>query len=111
MRNLCLALTLALTVALVAPTITAMPASAQEVCLPQVNRVLAQLDIDPEETRRISVALKRELTGEGPRSAGIDAWVRLTDCSGALVIEMSENCHLRQLYTRGNCSIPNLPRY
>lgn len=46
-----------------------------------------------------------EFNQRGVDDPGYEAWVRLGSCSGWLIIDMSFNCHPRDSFTRGECSI------
>ena len=37
---------------------------------------------------------------------GVVAWVDVSDCSGYVVIDMRPTCRIKQIYTRGECTLP-----
>ena len=75
-----------------------------------VNRVLAELSIPPEDVKSVSIIAQRETTERG-RFTGHRAWVRLTSCTGSLVVELSRSGRVTQTYTRGDCALPGVPSY
>lgn len=38
---------------------------------------------------------------------GVTAWVDVSDCSGYVVIDMRPTCRIKQIYPRGECTVPN----
>ncbi len=86
-------------------------ALAEHWCQPAVETMLGELGVNPERVNRISVANKRVLTGEGPRDLGLESWVRFEDCRGALVVEMTDFCWIKQVYTRDDCEVAGVPNY
>ena len=80
-------------------------------CEQQVNKVLQEHNINQSDVKSVKVARR---TG-GAKSAGIyglDAWVRLNSCSnGALVVGMTKYCMPQNVYTTGDCSVTNMPKY
>lgn len=80
-------------------------AAAEPRCLAKVTGVLDELGIAQEQRREISVVSRIVTTRDGSFVAGYDAWVRLTTCSGALIVDLRRDCRVKQTYTRGDCSV------
>ncbi|WP_422367754.1 hypothetical protein [Pelagibius sp.] len=74
---------------------------------------LATLDITETDIRSIRIVLlRRKDDRAGPDIRGGEAWVRLNDCSGYVVVVMNRAAaFVRQAYTRGDCSVPGLANY
>lgn len=98
----------------------AAPAHAQaayfarpEDCLPVVHQQIDRLGL--KDVRGID--LSRRLSpgggfhGDDTRIVGFDAWVRLERCQGAVVVDMTPECWVRQVYTRYHCNIDGLPHF
>lgn len=114
--------------ALVLPAVAAVlsggaPAGAQdpealgrrpEDCIPVVNQQLDRLGI--KDVRRIFFS--RQISGSGGflgdgggRVVGYEAWVKLQRCDGSLVVDLTPECWVRQVYTRSYCTIDGLPHF
>ena len=75
-------------------------------CAAKVDRVLMELQIDAADLRWITVWPELLTRRRGrQRVVGHKAWVRLKSCDGALIVELKTRCRLRQIYTRGGCSL------
>jgi hypothetical protein len=73
---------------------------------------LAELGIAEDRVESIRYVLRRNMTEKpGPDIIGARAWIRLTDCSGWLVVDMNRSAYVRQSYTRGDCRIEGVPAY
>jgi len=91
-------------------SLTAASASAFQ-CEPEVNQALQERSVNQSDVNSVKVMRR---TG-GARSASIyslDAWVRLKSCSnGALIVNMTKYCMVQNVYTTGDCSVADVPRY
>ncbi|MGF1628420.1 MAG: hypothetical protein ACFCUT_03020 [Kiloniellaceae bacterium] len=113
MRN---ALTGALTVAaLTALLVASVPATA---AAQQTSRYeaktaerLAELNIDSSEVTSVRYVLIRIGRDRSPDIIGAEAYVRLSRCSGYLVIHMTAATYVRQTYTLGDCRLDGIPAY
>ncbi len=92
--------------------VTALPTAAQgqERCQAVVNENLRKLAIDANDVRRLqfSPTYEHEDAEGNRRRSGTDVWVRLQSCQGALVIDLTLACRVRQVYTRGACRLPGI---
>ncbi len=79
-------------------------------CQPVVADIFARLDIAPRDIRRIQYSPQIEYTtgDENSRIVGFDAWVRFQSCPGALIVDLTTACRVRQVYTRGPCGFPGV---
>ncbi len=101
-RGLCRSV-LVLTTA-IALGLTAMPAEADHDCKPIVTERLNRLKVDPADVRKIDWVGIVESKGDDDYVMRIDAWVSLRSCEGQVVIEITPNCYVRQIYGKGECA-------
>ena len=71
---------------------------------------LARLNVDMADVRKIVYAVQRR-SGEFSKAIGIEAWVNFHSRRGSLVIDMSTQCRVRQVYTHGEYRMPDVPNY
>jgi hypothetical protein len=95
----------------VAVLLAAGTAAAAYECEQQVEQALRDAGVQQSDVTSVKVV--RRSFGQNPASNyALDAWVRLGSCSGgALVVNMTRYCMVKQTYTTGNCSVPGVPRY
>jgi len=72
---------------------------------------LAELKISASQVESIRYVLKRNMSDRGPDILGAEAWIRLADCSGYLVVQMNRVAYVRQTYTRGDCQVEGVTAY
>jgi hypothetical protein len=73
---------------------------------------LAELQIGSGEVQSIRYVLKRKLDDKaGPDIRGAYAYIRLSRCSGYLVVDMNRTGYIRQTYTTGDCEVAGVPAY
>ena len=72
---------------------------------------LAELGIDQSQVRSIRYALKRRAGDRGPSIAGAKAWIRLTGCSGYLIVDMNRVAYILQTYTEGDCRVEGVKAF
>lgn len=77
----------------------------------KTREVLADLQIPDSEVESIKISVIRGKEDRGPEIRGAESFVRLTSCSGQLVVFMTRSAFVREAYTRGDCSIPGLKSY
>ena len=77
-------------------------------CDDEIAAQLASLGVEQSSIRSIYVSQRRDTRRSGSRIVGVDVWVRLNGCTGALVLDMTRHCTLRQAYTRGDCQVPGV---
>lgn len=100
---------LLLTVVLAA---AAPPAAAQtERYAAKTAERLAELGIDESQVRSIQYALKYNPQDRGPSIVGAKAWIRLTSCSGYLIVDMNRSAFVLQTYTEGDCRVAGVKAY
>jgi hypothetical protein len=105
-----------LLVGLVTLACAATPAHADgwsgKACTAVFKTQIARLGIAQTQIAGMTVTADRMIHREsdGPLR-GYDAWIRLTDCRGALVLSVSRTCRFKGAYTTGDCRRPGLPRY
>src|SRR3546814_10746646 len=63
---------------------------------------LAELKVDDSEVKSIRYVLKRRGRDRSPDIIGAEAYVRLTRCSGYLVIQMTNSGYVRQKIGRAH---------
>ena len=81
-------------------------------CAAKVDRVLMELQIDAADLRWTTVLPELLTRRKGrQRVVGYEAWVRLKSCEGALIVELKTRCRLRQIYTRGGCSLEGVSAF
>ena len=76
--------------------------------------VLDRLDhvgVELAEVKKISYSRQTEGGDNNDRIIGWDAWVRFHSCPGALIVDMTSYCYVRQIYTRDGCVRPGLPHF
>ncbi len=83
--------------------------SAERQCGQQVEQELARLGLGPDQVRSISFLEVTKGGRSGRAAIGYEAFVNLKSCRGALVIDMTTSCRVRQRYTRHECHLPGLP--
>lgn len=73
---------------------------------------LAELQIGSGEVRSIRYVIKRKLDDKaGPDIRGAEAYIRLTRCTGYLVVDMNRTGYIHQTYTTGDCAVAGVPAY
>lgn len=94
--------------------VAAAPAAAQQTQRFEAKTAerLAELKLDDGQVQSIRHVVKRKI-GEraGADIAGVEAYVRLAQCSGYLVIEMNRAAYVRQTYTTGDCRVADVDSY
>ncbi len=50
------------------------------------------------------------LTGglSGTQTVGFEAWIEQKSCRGAVVVKMSLDCEVSEIYTKGDCTLPGV---
>lgn len=80
-------------------------------CKYAVDGLLAELKVSEAEIKRVSIKPKEELTSTGTETVGVDAWVRLQSCSGALIIKLTEGCEVLETSLNGDCVFPDQRKF
>ncbi|MCB2100636.1 MAG: hypothetical protein KDE22_07185 [Rhodobacterales bacterium] len=108
-------LALAASLALAAPLSPAragMPLNVGtfEPCGDKAQAVLADLKVDPADIRLVDYVTQYDAR-PNHRVIGYEAFVSFKSCPGNLVIDMNRDCHVRQVYTRGDCRVDGVPAH
>jgi hypothetical protein len=60
----------------------------------------------------IRYIVKRKIDDRaGPDIEGVEAYIRLTSCTGYLIVQMTRSAFIRQTYTTGDCAVAGVPNY
>lgn len=84
---------------------------AEVTCNAAVEEQLSQLNIEPADIADISYLRRVAGRRGGDRIIGHDAWINLKSCEGALIVALSRNCRVEQVYTRNKCKFPGVDSY
>ncbi len=87
------------------PAPPAEAAGLRKYCEPQVSERLDILKIDPTDISGITYEAQRRAGRDSDRIAQILAWVSLHSCKGYVVIDLSPQCTVRQVYGRDECNL------
>ena len=86
--------------------LSALPAeAARTYCEAAVSERLDRLNVDSSDVRGIFYETQRQRTRVSDRVIGILAWVSLHSCKGSLIVDLSPQCRVRQVYGRGACDL------
>jgi len=73
---------------------------------------LAELQIGSSQVSSIRYIVKRKIDDRaGPDIEGVEAYIRLTSCTGYLIVQMTRSAFIRQTYTTGDCAVAGVPIY
>ncbi len=85
------------------------PLASNHSCSSQVDKALERLNVSRSDVARITVKSETgHLYGNTPAH---QAQVKLKNCEGTLFLDMSEQCRVKQSYTRGDCEIAGVSAY
>ncbi len=94
--------------AIVLAALLASPAlAAGDPCEAEVSERIARMNIDPGDVRSISVAARVRSRRGGSSVSGYDAWVSLESCRGSIVMRLSRQCRIEDVYGKGDCKVPD----
>ena len=79
--------------------------AARTYCEARVNQRLDRLDVSPTDIREIFYDAQYNRGRNRDRLTGILAWVSLQSCKGYLIVDLSPQCRVRQVYGRGECTL------
>ena len=91
--------------ALIVYTAAALPAAAQQPCRDDAEQELAKLGVAAEDLDKIVIGKNRSRRDGESYLVGYSAWSYLKTCDGAVVIDLSKECWVQQIYTRGACRL------
>lgn len=80
-------------------------------CAPAIDAKLSELKISRAEFDILAPSPRYSPEDESPRFLGYDVWANFKSCRGSLVIDLDASCSTRQVYTRGQCSMPGVKAY
>lgn len=97
---------------LVLTALAAGSAAAQEIpCAATVERAWSDAGLDRSDVEKTFVTDRYHFDAENEYIVGYDVWTRFKSCQGALVVDITDSCYLRQVYTRGDCQLPGVPSF
>ena len=102
------ALAAALSIAILSAASAASALITDERFEKKTQEELERLEVPAEDVVSVKIVLIRGGDRRGPKIRGAEGWVRLSFCSGHLVVVMNRAAFAREVYTRGDCSIPGL---
>jgi len=79
-------------------------------CAKPVAAKMAQFDVAGPQIKRIVFDDIVENT-RNAQIVGYEAWVDLKRCRGSVVIRLSLQCEVEEVYSRGNCNVAGLKNY
>ena len=80
-------------------------------CLPVVEQEIDRIALPRSRIDRIQISRQLEDIRGSQRTIGFDGWVRLNDCPGSVIVAMDKNCRVRQVYSRGMCTVPGVKSF
>ncbi|MGH6947714.1 MAG: hypothetical protein ACREDZ_10335 [Kiloniellales bacterium] len=97
---------------LILSALAAAPAIGQEIpCVATVERAWSDAGLDRSDVDETFVTDRYHFDAENEYLIGYDIWTRFKSCKGALVVDITDSCYLRQVYTRGECRLPGVPSF
>ncbi len=79
-------------------------------CLPTVEKEIRRIRLPQSRIDLIQLSKVERDSREQRRVDGFNAWIRLIDCPGSVIIDMDRNCRVRQVYVNGMCEVPNVDK-
>ncbi len=79
-------------------------------CEVEVRERLEFLKVDLSDIREIIYEAQRHPSRDDDQIVRILAWVNLHSCEGYVVIDLSQQCTVRQTYGRGGCKLVHCDR-
>ena len=94
--------------AFVQPEPPLMTVQRAEQCAPVVERQVEALGLSGrvESITYVDDDLQRGGDDDFDILRGVIAWVDVSDCQGYVVIDMRPTCRIKQIYPRGECTVP-----
>jgi hypothetical protein len=90
---------------LLLPALPTEAAGPRKYCEPQVSERLNLLKIGPSDIYEITYEAQRRSSGKNDQIVAILAWVNLHSCKGYVIIDLSQQCTVRQVYGRDGCKV------
>ncbi len=79
--------------------------AARTYCEANVMERLENLNVSPADISGISYDAIRHRGRNSDRLLNILAWVSLESCRGYVIVDLSPQCRVRQVYGRGACDL------
>ena len=79
-------------------------------CLDTAADYLNGLGIKADDVKEINVVRVIQQYEVG-NTVELQAWASLNSCSGNLVVKMSPHCSVKEVYSRGGCSVDNVRHF
>ncbi|WP_085908775.1 hypothetical protein [Kiloniella majae] len=77
----------------------------------QIQKVLTKYNIE-QSTIKSQTTLERGISNDRrQRIEGYDTFIRFHDCKGYLKIAQHRFGHVRQVFTRGECTVPGIDNF
>jgi hypothetical protein len=99
----------ALAAAVLLPLLT-QSTDAAALCEDEVARTLQELLVPQEKIKSVDV-VRRSRGGKSSTNYTLDAMVKLSSCSGNVVIDMTRYCLVRRTYTTLDCTLGSASNY
>lgn len=81
-------------------------------CQSTVEAEIDRLTINRADVTGITFDRKTRSSGNSDEvTVGINAWVKLNSCQGAVIVDLHTNCKVRQVYTRGQCRVDGVKSF
>ena len=90
--------------AAVVSILTLNSGAALAACEDRVDRELQEIPVSQDDVKSVKV-MRRGAGGQASNNYTLDAWIRLNSCSGYLMIHMTRQCFVKDIYTTGDCRI------
>ncbi|MEZ5668526.1 MAG: hypothetical protein R3F55_14005 [Alphaproteobacteria bacterium] len=87
------------------------PFSAGNRCDGEVSRQLQTAGVQPASVESISYLAQQQVIRNELQEVGFDANVRMVGQPGLLVVDLTEECFTRQVYTRDGLSLPGISSF
>lgn len=84
---------------------------AYDTCDAEVAEALWDVKIETSRVRSIYISPRLDIGRSRTYVAGLQVWVRLADCKGALVLDLTPDCRVQQIYSRGECQVEGVARF
>lgn len=77
-------------------------------CANIIDGKLREIGVDASRVKDVSIS--RDGTQEG-HVQGYIAWIKLNDCRGSVVMNLTTYCLVSTVYTRGSCRVAGISAY
>lgn len=78
--------------------------TGERACKAAVRERLGRMRVNPNDVRSINIAAdRRSNRRSGSSHDGFHGWVRLKSCSGHIIMDLTRNCRVRRVWSKGDC--------